>query len=98
MKTISKILTVTGVLFILSGGGSYALLSMVYMEHEHLAIPVAVVLAAVGALVLIINAVIYPESIPRPDVRPPEIHINLPRGIGGHQKSQSTNTEMQGEK
>ena len=58
------------------------------------AIPVAAVLAVIGVALLIINAVIHPESVPRPDVRIPDININLPAEAGGGQIHRSVHTSV----
>jgi hypothetical protein len=92
MKKISIALTAIGILFIVSAGGTYVLLSMVFMEYGHLAIPAAAILAALGAAVLIVNSIIYPESISRPNVQPPVININLPPEIGGYSRLHTTYT------
>jgi hypothetical protein len=63
-----RILVGCGLLFFLSGGIAWILFALVFSAYERLAVPVAAILAAVGAVVLIFNAVIHPECIPRPDV------------------------------
>jgi len=64
------------------GGIGWFLFAMVYTKYEMFAVPVAAILAAAGALILIFNAIVHPESIPHPNIPCPE--INLPSEIGGY--------------
>jgi hypothetical membrane protein len=78
MKNQSKALTIISLLFFLAGGIAWLLFAMVIKSYEYLAVPVAAILAAVGGLVLIINAVINPETVKIPEVKIPEIKITFP--------------------
>jgi hypothetical protein len=80
MKKQSKALIITGMLFFLAGGLSWFLFAIILTSYAHLAVPVAAGLAAVGGFMLILNAVLNPESIkvPQVEVKIPEIKINLP--------------------
>jgi hypothetical protein len=71
-----------GLLCFLLGGIAWFLFAMILPEYERLAVPTAAILAALGGVFLIFNAIINPDSIPQPnvDVQPPK--INLPPEIG----------------
>jgi hypothetical protein len=99
MKNQSKVLTVIGLLFFLAGGISWCLFSLVVGGYEHLAVPVAAILAAVGGFVLILNAVINPESVKIPEVKVnvPDVKINLPSHINGYRGTHTeTNAKVPG--
>lgn len=97
MKKQSKALVTTGLLLFLAGGAAWFLLAVVFTSYENLAVPVAAALAALGGLLLILNAVIHPESIPRPDVQPPQINVNIPPNIRSYPKPQAgANTNVPG--
>ena len=82
-STTSRNLIAIGMLCFLLGGIAWVIFALIFTGYERLAIPIAAILAAVGAAVLIFNAIIHPESIPRPDVRPSK--IDLSPNIGGYQ-------------
>lgn len=84
----SSALVVVSLLCFLASGIAWFLLAMVFADYEHLAVPVAGILAGIGGLLLILNAVIHPGSIQIPDVKPPE--INVP--VGGYGRSQTMHT------
>lgn len=88
----SPALMIAGLLFFAMGGIAWVLFAMVFADSEHLAVPIAAILAAIGGVLLILNAVIHPESIPRPDVKTPEININLPPEIGVYHRPQKNHT------
>lgn len=79
----SPALIVLSMISFVGGGAAWFLFAMVFTEYEHLAVLVAAILAGIGGLLLIINAVIHPGSVKIPDVQPPKIHISP--NIGGYQ-------------
>ena len=80
-----RVLIASGMLCFLLGGIAWVLFALIFTEYERLAVPVAAILAAIGAMVLIFNAILHPESIPRPDVHLPEINVPPPE-IGIHHR------------
>jgi hypothetical protein len=69
-------------LFFLAGGAAWFSFAILFTNYEHLAVPVAAALAAIGGFILIINAFLNPDSIQRPDIQPPQ--INITPNIGGY--------------
>lgn len=76
-------LTIIGLLFFAAGAIAWFLLAIVFKNHKRFAVPVAAILAFLGELILIFNAVINPGSVRVPEVTPPVIEIpeiNVPSG------------------
>jgi hypothetical protein len=90
----SRILIAVGILCFLLGGIAWVTFALIFTGYERLSVPVAAILAAIGATILIFNAIIHPESIPRPDVHLPE--INVPPPEIGIYRSQPVNRTMAG--
>jgi len=86
----SKTLAITGMLSFLAGIIVWILLSMVFTGAEKFAIPAAAILAAIGTFLMILNAVINPGSIPRPEVKIPE--INLPPEVSAYHNTKIDHT------
>jgi hypothetical protein len=92
MKKQSKSLVVSGLLCFLAGGAAWFFLAILTVDYGHLAVPVAAALAALGGFLMILNAVINPESIPRPEI--PQPQINLPHEMGKHTNLNITNPHI----
>lgn len=88
----SVALTAAGMLIFMSGAIAWVLLATVFTGYERFAIPAAAILAIIGIFVLIFNAAIHPDSIPRLDVRPPEINVSLPTEIDGYHRPRTEYT------
>lgn len=69
------LLTIVALLVFALAGLSWVLLTFVFTQYKKYAVAVAAILAAVGGAILIINAIINPDSIQIPEVEIPEVSI-----------------------
>jgi len=76
MKKQTKTITVIGLSLFLAGAVAFGLLELTITNYQNLAVPVAAALAALGGFMLILNAIIHPESVKIPNVKPPHIGGN----------------------
>jgi hypothetical protein len=63
------------VMFVLGGVSALTLLG----GANTLSIVAAALFTAVGGALLVINAIMHPESIKTPEVKVPEIHVHVPK-------------------
>jgi hypothetical protein len=71
-------LIVIALLFFAAGGLAWVLLTFVYSEYKKYAVMAAAILTDIGGAILIINAVIHPDSIQIPEVEVIIPEINVP--------------------
>ena len=74
----SRIFIATGILCFMLGGIAWVIFTLVFTGYDQFAIPVAAIITAIGAMLLIFNAIIHPESIQRPDIHTPVINVPPP--------------------